>query len=355
MNLNIGNNIKSLRKKKNITQEQLAEYLNISNVAVSKWECGETYPDIEFLPVLANHFGVTIDELLGYDTYKIQEQIEKIENDYWHLRAVGKFDEATALIHVARRTHYDNYRIMYLYMLDISGGHIARKTSLIEKREELMLMCDSILRGCNVEKIRLEAINIKAKILFAEGDKMKALELLKAFPDFGGTVGIKSEQLFDCDSDDSRSWVRKNLYGLADGFSVKFIKKIWYDSTLTVEQKVVEAEKMGDAYTHIYNISKETATLLMAHKLWESLSLKAIAYFCSEKDITRIKKKELECAALLDEISTKDAVLEEMIQSVYSGKSIVKWSLDLLDSAPQKTFDRMRNSEEFCRMLKMYR
>jgi DNA-binding XRE family transcriptional regulator len=47
MELKIGNNIKRLRKNKGMTQEQLAELLNISSAAVSKWESGDTYPAME--------------------------------------------------------------------------------------------------------------------------------------------------------------------------------------------------------------------------------------------------------------------------------------------------------------------
>ena len=81
MNINIGENIKKLRYKKQVTQEQLADFLNISNVAVSKWERGETYPDISFLPILAKYFDVTIDTLIGYDFVKNKEIVEKIKNE----------------------------------------------------------------------------------------------------------------------------------------------------------------------------------------------------------------------------------------------------------------------------------
>lgn len=63
MNILIGENIKRLRKTRNITQEQLAGIFNVSTVAVCKWETGETYPDITLIPQLAYYFNVTIDEL----------------------------------------------------------------------------------------------------------------------------------------------------------------------------------------------------------------------------------------------------------------------------------------------------
>ncbi len=78
MNIYIGDKIKSLRTEKEISQEKLAQYLNVSYQAVSKWENGNTYPDISLLPEIARFFGVTVDELLQVE--KIDEQ--KLYNDY---------------------------------------------------------------------------------------------------------------------------------------------------------------------------------------------------------------------------------------------------------------------------------
>lgn len=61
--MNIGKKIKELRIKNNITQERLAEEMNVSPQAVCKWESGKTMPDIALLPELSVFFGVTIDEL----------------------------------------------------------------------------------------------------------------------------------------------------------------------------------------------------------------------------------------------------------------------------------------------------
>lgn len=58
----VGDKIKSLRKAKKLTQEQLAEYLNISSQAVSKWETGASSPDIDMLPRLAVFFQTSVDE-----------------------------------------------------------------------------------------------------------------------------------------------------------------------------------------------------------------------------------------------------------------------------------------------------
>ena len=67
MKLAIGDNIKSLRKSKNITQENLAEMLGVSCQSVSRWELGTCYPDMELLPELARIFNISVDQLLGVD------------------------------------------------------------------------------------------------------------------------------------------------------------------------------------------------------------------------------------------------------------------------------------------------
>lgn len=84
--MTFGANIKELRQKNNMTQEKLAELLNISPQAVSRWETGAAMPDISLLLPLANLFNVTTDYLLGMDTY--QKDLRKAEFDeaffeYW--------------------------------------------------------------------------------------------------------------------------------------------------------------------------------------------------------------------------------------------------------------------------------
>ena len=61
----IGDRIKYLRKQANLTQSQLAERLNLSQATIASWENGTRRPDLDLLPVLAETFGVSVDELLG--------------------------------------------------------------------------------------------------------------------------------------------------------------------------------------------------------------------------------------------------------------------------------------------------
>ena len=81
MNLLIGENIKRMRRERNLTQEEMSAHLGISFQSISKWERGEGYPDITMLPSLANYFEISIDELLG---------MSETENDPTYLTRAEK-------------------------------------------------------------------------------------------------------------------------------------------------------------------------------------------------------------------------------------------------------------------------
>ncbi len=87
MQFDMGRKIRELRRNAGITQEKTAEVLGVTTQAVSRWESGSGCPDIMLIPALANFFGVTIDELFGYQDDCVQrveslaEQIEDMKEE----------------------------------------------------------------------------------------------------------------------------------------------------------------------------------------------------------------------------------------------------------------------------------
>lgn len=77
--MGFNNKLKELRKEKNISQEQLAKELNISRQAISKWESGKAYPDIDNIILLRKIFGVSLDELIMEEEEKVEENNSKQE------------------------------------------------------------------------------------------------------------------------------------------------------------------------------------------------------------------------------------------------------------------------------------
>ena len=97
----IGEKIRILRKNNGITQEQLAEVLEVSTPAVSKWESGQTYPDISLLPIIARYFQVTIDFLFDFSNELSDEDIKAICDD-----VVKKFE---SLQFIFAQKEWENY------------------------------------------------------------------------------------------------------------------------------------------------------------------------------------------------------------------------------------------------------
>jgi len=77
MKLHLGETIRQLRQRDGRTQEDLALALGVSCQAVSRWENGGAYPDMETIPALANYFGISIDELFGYENER-DRKVEEI-------------------------------------------------------------------------------------------------------------------------------------------------------------------------------------------------------------------------------------------------------------------------------------
>ena len=80
MNITIGENIRKLRKLRGVTQEALADRLNVTPQAISRWESEAGFPAIEYLPDLAGFFGISVDELLGVKLSEREARREEIYN-----------------------------------------------------------------------------------------------------------------------------------------------------------------------------------------------------------------------------------------------------------------------------------
>lgn len=84
MDSNIELQLKALRKKKGVTQKELAKVLNVSFQTISKWENGIAMPDITFLPPLAKYFNIELEVLLGMKPLNQETTLQKYsEEEYW--------------------------------------------------------------------------------------------------------------------------------------------------------------------------------------------------------------------------------------------------------------------------------
>jgi len=117
MNLELGEKIRGLRRQQNRTQENLADALGVTGQAVSRWEQGLSYPDMELIPPIANYFGITIDELFGYENdreKKIAAVIAKVDElDSENLGSDRTFDACIRILREALAEFPANEKLTY--------------------------------------------------------------------------------------------------------------------------------------------------------------------------------------------------------------------------------------------------
>jgi len=96
--MELNEKLQELRKQKGLTQEELAEILYVSRTAVSKWESGRGYPNLESLKAIARFFGVTIDELLsGEELLTLAEADTQNKEKYFRDLLFGLLDCGVAM------------------------------------------------------------------------------------------------------------------------------------------------------------------------------------------------------------------------------------------------------------------
>jgi transcriptional regulator with XRE-family HTH domain len=98
-------NLRRYRIAKNLTQEEIAAYLRVTPQSVSKWERGESYPDITFLPALANILERSVDELLGMDVIRSVETRLAIHAKANEFSRVGDYPAAEKVYREALLTY----------------------------------------------------------------------------------------------------------------------------------------------------------------------------------------------------------------------------------------------------------
>ena len=112
MEINLKDTLRTLRQKKNVTQEALAAHLGITQQSVGKWERGEGFPDITLLPRIALYFDVTVDELLDVGKARIEEKIQAYLEESARYRQTGEKEKNLALWEKAYNEFPNDCRVM---------------------------------------------------------------------------------------------------------------------------------------------------------------------------------------------------------------------------------------------------
>lgn len=179
--INIARTIIKKRKEKGLTQDELANYIGVSKAAVSKWEIGQSYPDITLLPQLATFFNISIDELMGYEPQMCKEDIHKL---YLRLScdfAVKPFDEVMEECRKITKKYYSCFPLLFqigalIVNNSMESGDQDRCVTAIEEAKALFIRVKN--ESEDPELCRL-ALNMEAFCALSLGKAEEVIELLE--------------------------------------------------------------------------------------------------------------------------------------------------------------------------------
>ena len=186
MLLSIGETIRKLRKERNLTQEELAEQLNVTSQAISKWENGTGMPDISQVLPLASVFGVSTDVLFGIAGLNDAEEVEKIIDEL-HLKnknlEIDDYEQYRCLTEALER-YPNNHKLLYscfvkgVFLLHTDLSKEAKKKIY----DECIRQSNIILQYCPQTDIVIKTKRVLADLFKIFGEKKKARELIDELP-----------------------------------------------------------------------------------------------------------------------------------------------------------------------------
>lgn len=178
--LKIGENILQKRKERGITQEKLAEFMMVTKASVSKWETGQSHPDILLLPKLATFFNISVDELIGYDPGLSSAQIQKFYIDLENRVSDEGMDSIFDDIKIKIKQYYSCFELLY-YMALFILNHCDLATDDVKKEEYLEYANNILRRVCEHSKnpiLKEQSLSLRAACLISLGKSEEALNIL---------------------------------------------------------------------------------------------------------------------------------------------------------------------------------
>ncbi len=171
--IKLGEKIKFLRKKKNISQEVFASYLGVSFQAVSKWENGNTMPDVTMIPAIASFFGVSTDELFDFNIYETEKQVDAICHESWKYRD----DDPAKSEHILREglKRFPGNDIILnnlLYTLDYQT-----------RADEVIALCKTLIESTKDDSVKYDACRILATCYKENGQNDLVKPTLEIIPE----------------------------------------------------------------------------------------------------------------------------------------------------------------------------
>jgi len=165
------------RKELKVTQEQIAEFVGVSRAAVSKWEKGQSYPDITLLPKLATYFNMSIDTLLGYKPQLRKEQITRIYSQLAQQFSQKPFEQVEKAIEELLSEYYACFPFV-LKMAQLYINYLPKSPDQQAILERVLVLCERVKTLSGDLALINEATMLEALAYLQQGKPDEVLALL---------------------------------------------------------------------------------------------------------------------------------------------------------------------------------
>lgn len=205
----IGEKIKELRRKNDMTQEKLADFLGVTYQTVSKWETGVTNPDLSLIVPLARLFKVTTDEIFNFKESVEDAKRAELEKMYEETLISGDISKRIPICEEAVKSYPGdmNWLNRYAWIIwckAIEDNSITDDTKFIAGRERAITLFRQVIENCENDEIKANAIFGIVECLNSKGEHGEAKCYAELYPSTKISASRKEDLLISCMSGEER-------------------------------------------------------------------------------------------------------------------------------------------------------
>lgn len=244
--MTIGERIKKLRKKNDLTQEKLADYLCVSYQAVSKWECGLSSPDLALIVPLAKLLHVTTDELLGAVDENNDARYSELKADYDKTFQNGDILARLNVCETAVKEYPGDMEWLNDYAWTVWCRAIGelKDESYEQERDKAIKLFDTVIENTDRDRIKVKAITGIVQCLCSKGCKEEAKKYVDLFPEAKIIPSDKNKLLGMCLEGDEQVKYKQHYLG---GYLQALVGALMWDGVAENKYTCIAAEKIIEA------------------------------------------------------------------------------------------------------------
>lgn len=361
MNLYFAQNFKKLRRDSDLTQEEIASALGVSPQAVSRWETGTTYPDIELLPIISAYFEVSIDQLLGVEQTCQKAKADEYKAQFQYAIERGMIDECIKISRKAVREFPRNWELQnqLMYALFVAGsddGNIPNWQENVENyKDEIIEIGNNIIQYCTDDAIRLDA---KSRLGFHYceiGELEKGKQILESLPSIDS---CKEIMMYWALQGEEGNQYNRDLFSRFLRITLWNLWTVATESEGSIEEKIEQLLKFEQIIHIVYDTDDLGDWYLGLSRIYLN-TLAPLALDCGKIDNMYAYMKfgtqyMKNYAALPEKYVHTSFLVKGVCDKRYgdTADSRAPWEIIVQRSLTDKRYDCVRNDERFQEILR---